>query len=900
MVVEGPRLRSVDYSVNAMRMAVVLVGLVMILSTFSMAAFSGSTDKDPFMKGSDEYVPGEILVILKDKASKDDVKKAKSNLKVKDAKTLGKTGIDSWKLGEDVSVKDALKELKKSGYKDVVDIAEPNYYVYADTDPVLTDDLYRGHLWGMHNGGQTGGTADCDIDMLETWQTDTDAPSIVVAVIDTGVDYNHEDLSSNIWTNAGDPVGNGDEDGNGYVDDWCGWDFVNNDNDPMDDNGHGTHCSGTIGAIGDNGKGVAGVCWNVKIMPLKFLNAGGRGTTDNAILAVDYAASFDAVKITSNSWGGGRKSKTLETAIKNSGQLFVASAGNSGSSRLQYPAGYKLDNIISVAATDHDDDLASFSNYGDTWVDLGAPGVNILSCLPGDNYGFKGGTSMACPHVSGVAALLWENTGYNTVSEVKGRILNTVDSISSLSSVTVSGGRLNAQSALGVDFTATDTVTPENIGSFSTSNPDLDAIDVTWGATNDDTSIDVAYYYDLRYSTSAITTTNWDSCTQIELEPAPTVITGSGTVTFTGLVDDTTYYFGIIAYDESGKSTSLATTSGKTLAETSDFTRTQVDPSAGHCMYHSFAFDHDGNPTVAYCDVTNDKVKFNKMSSGGDWGTPVTIDTADCFVSLAYNNDGRPCITYGSGTLMYTEYDGTKWTKTQLESRKVSPWDKSLAFDSSGDPGIAYYLGGPKGGCMYIHYDSTSGSWSKEVVSSGAKPIYTSLQYNPTNGHPAIAFCDNSAKYLVDRLKYAMWDGNAWQVEEAAGHTGTFFGVQCDLIFDNGKPKICAWDTDRDTGGVFIFYQDANGDWTSECVDSTYHGDGTSMCISSDGNIYVSYELPGKMRVASKEGSIWTSAYVQKTSGIHTSIQVYTSGDDEVVGLTYTNGDLLMYATDSY
>ena len=217
--------------------------------------------------------------------------------------------------------------------------------------------------------------------------------NVLVGVIDTGVDYNHPDLAANIWTNPGEIAGNGiDDDGNGYIDDVHGYDFVNNDGDPMDDNGHGTHFSGTIGGVGNNGIGVAGVNWNVKIMALKFLDSGGSGSTANAVAGVQYATMM-GVDVTSNSWGGGGFSQALYDAIDAAGAAniaFVAAAGNNGANNdtsPAYPAAYDLPNIISVAATDDNDELASFSNYGAASVDLGAPGVDILSTLPGNQYG---------------------------------------------------------------------------------------------------------------------------------------------------------------------------------------------------------------------------------------------------------------------------------------------------------------------------------------------------------------------------------------------------------------------------------------------------------------------------------------------------------------------------------
>jgi subtilisin family serine protease len=318
----------------------------------------------------------------------------------------------------------------------------------------------------MNNTGQGGGTNDADIDAPEAWDVRTDASSIIVAVIDTGVRYTHEDLAANMWRNPGEIAGNSiDDDGNGLVDDVFGarYEGVTVTGNPMDDNSHGSHVAGTIGGVGNNGKGVVGVSWGAKIMALKFLSAGGSGSTSDAIKCVDYAISKGA-KIMSNSWGGGDYSQSLYDAINRArvrGILFVAAAGNSGLNNDGspfYPANYALDNVISVAATDRYDALASFSNYGVTTVDLGAPGVSIYSSVHNSDsaYGTKSGTSMATPHVSGACALVWAQFPAMSASEIKARILDTTDPLASLAGKTVSGGRLNVHKALTQDVPPTN------------------------------------------------------------------------------------------------------------------------------------------------------------------------------------------------------------------------------------------------------------------------------------------------------------------------------------------------------------------------------------------------------------------------------------------------------------
>ncbi len=331
--------------------------------------------------------------------------------------------------------------------------AEPDYIVSLD-QPVTMNDPRFDELWGLRNTGQTGGTPDADIDADEAWAFSTGSRSVLVGVIDTGVDYNHPDLAANIWTNPGEIPDNGiDDDDNGFVDDVHGWDFANNDNDPMDGHSHGTHCAGTIAGLGNNGTGVVGVSPFCTIVPIKFLADSGSGSTTNAIKCVEYAVTV-GVDLTSNSWGGGSFSSALHDVIAaagEAGQLFIAAAGNTSSnndSSPHYPSSYDADNIIAVASTDHNDALSSFSCYGATSVDLAAPGSSILSTLPNNGYGSKSGTSMATPHVSGAAALLKAYAPAATAAEIKQALLDSVDPLPALSGKMLSGGRLNVRTAL--------------------------------------------------------------------------------------------------------------------------------------------------------------------------------------------------------------------------------------------------------------------------------------------------------------------------------------------------------------------------------------------------------------------------------------------------------------------
>ncbi|MBD2556838.1 S8 family serine peptidase [Aphanizomenon flos-aquae FACHB-1290] len=395
------------------------------------------------------YASNKLIVKFNDTINIAQANEIKNTLGLVKTETIKLTGAQIWTLSGKTSVETALATYKNSPTFEYI---EPDYIV--TTAATFPNDPGFPQLWGLHNTGQGGGTPDADIDAPEAWDIQTGNPNLVIGVIDTGVDYNHPDLVGNIWTNSGEIANDGiDNDNNGYIDDIRGWDFAYNDNNPMDVDGHGTHVSGTIAGKGNNGVGVTGVAWNAKIMPLKFLDDTGSGSTSGAISAINYATA-KGVKLTNNSWGGGGYSQALYDAINAAGQqgaLFIAAAGNDSintDTLPHYPSSYNLDNIISVASTTNTDGLSSFSNYGLTSVDLGAPGSGIYSTIPNGGYGLKSGTSMASPHVAGAAALVWSQNPTWTAQQVKNTLMNTGDSIAALAGKTVSGKRLNVYNAL--------------------------------------------------------------------------------------------------------------------------------------------------------------------------------------------------------------------------------------------------------------------------------------------------------------------------------------------------------------------------------------------------------------------------------------------------------------------
>jgi len=402
------------------------------------------------------YKPGELLVRFASKANgkrrtreeKSQILNALGGAKIKrDFKII--PSLSAVKLPPGMKVKDALKKFNKASG---ILYAQPDYQLKALS--TFPNDPRFGELWGMHNTGQTGGKVNADIDAPQAWDASTGSGEVIIAVIDSGVDYTHPDLAANMWVNEAELNGTPgqDDDGNGYIDDIYGYDFCNNDGDPMDDYMHGTHCAGILGAVGNNAEGVAGVCWNVKIMALKFLDSTGTGWSSDAISCIEYAVLMGA-NLSSNSYGGGGYEQGFKDAIDTAGaagMLFVAAAGNDDGQNNDviphYPSSYDCDSVIAVLSTDENDDISSFSNYGPTSVDLGAPGSSILSCRLGGGYKYLSGTSMATPHVAGACALLWSVNPMLSNSEVKNILLQSVDK--TLSGLCVSNGRLNLYSAV--------------------------------------------------------------------------------------------------------------------------------------------------------------------------------------------------------------------------------------------------------------------------------------------------------------------------------------------------------------------------------------------------------------------------------------------------------------------
>jgi subtilisin family serine protease len=396
------------------------------------------------------HVPGQILVKFKTGVSDRMAASIHAGLRAQAIKTFSRTrNLELVRLPGDVPLETAIQWYRNNAN---VLYAEPNYTVVAEVIP--NDPLFNSQ-WNLHNTS----SYPIDIDAPEGWNITTGSQNVVVAVIDTGIDYNHEDLSTNMWRNIGDCNGNGaDDDGNGYIDDCYGIDVVNRDSDPMDDADHGTHVAGIIGALGNNGIGVAGINWNVRLMACKFMDSDGYGTVAGAIECMDYIGALTdrgvAIVAANASWGSYAYSQALFDAIdahRTKGILFVAAAGNNDYNNdlaPHYPSSYYLSNVIAVASTNTADFLGVYSNWGRTSVHVGAPGDDIWSTTGRNTYGPFTGTSMAAAHVTGIAALLKAQDPARDWKAIKNLILAGGDRYASNANFTISDRRADALGAL--------------------------------------------------------------------------------------------------------------------------------------------------------------------------------------------------------------------------------------------------------------------------------------------------------------------------------------------------------------------------------------------------------------------------------------------------------------------
>ena len=613
---------------------------------------------------SHEHIPNALFVRFKSEASaevQDDLLAVVGG-SIRESFWLvpGLVSIDT-----SLPVDEALQILARRS--DAINYVEPIYIVHSfETIP---NDPQYGALYGMPQ-----------IRANLAWDEHTGDQDFVIAIIDTGLDYNHQDITSNAWTNPGEIQGNGqDDDGNGYVDDIHGYDFSNNDSDPYDDNSHGTHCGGTIGGQGNNGVGVVGVNWNCRLVGVKFLSGGGSGSTEGAIAAVQYCAA-NQFKVSNNSWGGGGFSQSLYDGIQNAGDqfghVFVAAAGNSGSNGASYPAAYDCTNIISGAASDSNENRASFSQYHISEVDLAAPGVDVVSTVPGNGYDSYSGTSMATPHVAGGVGLVYSVMGDSSAEEIIDLILSTVRPVSAWNGLTATGGILDVNAALegsflGPRFELTSTVPAEldpntTLDVTATLDPREDVI----------TPGSVQLYY-------RNTLGGWSS-----MEMA---MGGLGTYSAT-----------VPAYDCDQASGFFLSCQGETAG-------TVTLPSGGSSNPYMYTI---GNNIVAYDDKgeTNGKWTVTSDAADGGWNRGIPINC----------NRGDPTADYdGSGSCWLTDNSSADGCNSDVDegSTTLTSGEISVSNVPSGTLSYARWFHNSYGGSPYtdsfeVELSVDGGSWT--------------------------------------------------------------------------------------------------------------------------------------------------------------------------------------------
>ena len=492
------------------------------------------------------------------------------------SQSLGAASVEQFSLGENKDIvrlklpsgTDLAQALAAAREAPGVAYAEPNLVIALDDSqesriqPSSADGKSKPNdlsdaLWGLHNVEHP----QADIDAVEAWDITTGSrDGALIAVLDSGADYMHPDLEANIAVNELEIPGDGrDNDGNGVVDDVFGYNAFEGHGDPMDGMGHGTHCTGTIAAVGNNDQGIVGVNWEAKVLPVKIFHDRGLTTTDAILRGIEYANKRGAA-ITSNSWGGPSFSQAIHDAFAASPALHFAAAGNDGQNtdeKPSYPANYDLPNMISVGASNREDSPSWFSNRGRETVDLFAPGEEILSTLPGGGYGEKSGTSMATPHAAGVGGLVKARFPNSGAGEVRDRLLFGSEPNQQMADISVMGGRLNAARAL-----SEDSIAPSAPNDFWPTQVSARGARFSWTNTGDDGwKNGPATGFEVRVSPEPITSENWNQASPLSTPRGEEV--GDhlhAHYSQTPRAQKTSVYAAFMAVDEAGNRSELLTT----------------------------------------------------------------------------------------------------------------------------------------------------------------------------------------------------------------------------------------------------------------------------------------------------------------------------------------------------
>lgn len=778
--------------------AVVRAVAVLVVLVLALPLFAGK------LEPTGRSIEGEVLIKVRPGAGQAEMASIHNLADADDGERLASVASGVlWRLHSRSKNAEALATALQKNPNIVY--AEPNYIVRLAATP---NDTAFGNLWGLRNTGQSIGgqlgLSGSDINATAAWNITTGSASVVVGVVDTGVDYNHPDLAANMWSNPG---------AKGHPD--CaagthGFNAITDTCNPMDDHDHGTHVAGTIGAVGNNATGVVGVNWTTSIMALKFIGWSGYGTTADAIQAIEFAvqAKIDGVnvRVLNNSWGNTTFSKALLDEINRANEhdiLFVAAAGNDGVSNdvyPHYPASYATPNIISVAATDNRDNTAWFTNYGPTTVHLGAPGVSTYSTVRGSAYSYFSGTSMASPHVAGVAALVLAHSPGLTTAEVKEAILDNTDPIPSLSGKTITGGRLNAARALGVPpgptFTLsvapasqsvlpsgatsyTVTITPANgfAGAVSLSVTGLPA-----GATATFNPVSATTSSTLTISTTAST----------PLTSYPLTITGtSGEITRTATA-------------------TLSVVSTLPAAVCPSFASPYQNAVSSPTSVATGDFNRDGRIDVAFSSVSGNKVGIRLGNGNGTFQAASYFSTGSAPLSVAvgdFNGDGKldlASANSGSGNVSVLLGNGDGSFQNAVPyAAGTSPFAVATGdFDRDGVLDLAV---------------ANNGSSNVSVLSGqGDGTFGAAVHYGAASGPFALAVAD------LDRdgsLDLAVADYNDGKVSILLGNSDGTFAATVNYDAATGPSSVAA--------------ADFNGDGIADLAVSNYGSNNVSILVGA-------------------------------------------------------------------
>jgi subtilisin family serine protease len=494
------------------------------------------------------------------------------------------------------------------------------------------------------------------------WDSTVGSKQVTVTVIDTGVDYTHPDLAGNIDMSRA-------------------WDFIHNNSNAMDDNGHGTHCAGIIGAVGNNGLGVVGVNWNVTIVPIKFIGSDGSGQLSDAVHAIEYSTAIGAA-ISSNSWGGGGYSPALEAAMKagsDAGVLWVVAAGNSATNNDEspnsFPANLDIDGILSVAATDTGDYVASFSNFGKSRIHVAAPGVGILSTFLKSDYKSLNGTSMATPHVAGAAALLKSLYPNITAQEMKRRLIYSSDMTAHLATKVYSAGRINVFRAAEADATPPATLAGVDITSLNAR-----AVRMNWKTVGDDGMSGLARHYLYRISPSPIVSEDDWSRASYQFHYALTGTATNVTVDVDGLPLQFQGYVSVRAVDDVGNMSALATSAAFSLPTLQVMATQHADTMDQMVAQTPWGFETLADGSVVFSDSPG-TLYAPKMNTSLTWSLPAGTTYREVYLTMHHLFDLEPCCD--RAFLEISTDGGASWKKvTAFSGSSVNFRDSIIALHS--------------------------------------------------------------------------------------------------------------------------------------------------------------------------------------------------------------------------